>query len=376
MKPSPKRAKRLLTCVFILPLVAAALSGAVSAPGARASNLAGAQQKLAEAQAEADKLGNQISREGARLSAAQAAIAGLQGEISLAEAEYDKILAKLDQIQKDLDDTQSQFDTLDAEMNARAATTYMQGPGSDLEFLLSSSSIADLSARVEYIDALQSQDADHSEQLSSLSRLLADTRKHQADLLRVSRDALKVLNDRNAELKTRTAEMQAIVSQLKAEQEAAQKLEAKWEHKVKVIIQATGGTGGPSPFDVCPVPGFTWIADDFGAIRYTTVPPHSHQGNDIGAPYGSPIVAPFAGTATNSSNSLGGTSVSVQGAAGYVYNAHLSKLGKLGHVEPGDIVGYIGMSGDAQGTVPHDHFEWHPGGGNAVDPHAYLLAVC
>jgi murein DD-endopeptidase MepM/ murein hydrolase activator NlpD len=57
-----------------------------------------------------------------------------------------------------------------------------------------------------------------------------------------------------------------------------------------------------------------------------------------------------------------------------VYNAHLSRLGKLGQVETGDVIGYVGNTGNTD--VNHDHFEWHPGNGLAVDPHEFLLRVC
>lgn len=379
MKPFPIRTKRLLTCGFAFCMVAAALFPT----GAGAANLAGAQKKLEAAKAEAERLGKEISREQARIGVLEGAIGGLEGEISLAQAEYDNILGKLTLTQTELDKTQSSYDAIRADMNDRVAETYMSGPGSSLDIILSSDSLSDLSARVEYLSALQSQDADRSAQLTSLSRLLNDTRKRQSDLMRMSKQALSILQNHRDDLASRKAELESIVSDLQAKKNEADALEKKWQHKVQVIIKATGGTGGPSPFDVCPVPGFSWIADDFGAIRYTTIPPHGHAGNDIGAPYGSPIVAPFSGVASNASNSLGGTSVYVKGALGYVYNAHLSRIGKLGRVNAGDIVGYVGMSGDAQGTVPHDHFEWHPnntGGAQtyngAVDPHDYLLAVC
>ena len=350
---------------------------------AGAANLAGAQKNLEQAKAQAELLGKEISREQTRIGDLEGAIGGLEGEIALAQAEYDNVLGKLTETQAELDKTQSSYDAIRADMNDRAAETYMSGPGSSLDILLSSSSLSDLSARAEFLGALQSQDADLSAQLTSVSRQLNDTRKRQTDLMRMSKNALRILEGHKNDLASRKTELESIVSNLQAKEKEAEALEKKWQHKVQVIIKATGGTGGPSPFDVCPVPGFSWIADDFGAIRYTTIPPHSHAGNDIGGPYGTPIVAPFSGIASNASNGLGGTAVYVKGAEGYVYNAHLSKIGKLGRVNAGDIVGYLGMSGDAQGTVPHDHFEWHPnntGGAvtynGAVDPHDYLLAVC
>ena len=62
------------------------------------------------------------------------------------------------------------------------------------------------------------------------------------------------------------------------------------------------------------------------------------------------------------------------GVAGHVYNAHLSAYGKLGPVQAGDIIGYVGSTGNA--TAPHDHFEWHPNDGAAVDPYDLLMTVC
>jgi murein DD-endopeptidase MepM/ murein hydrolase activator NlpD len=128
-------------------------------------------------------------------------------------------------------------------------------------------------------------------------------------------------------------------------------------------------------FRTCPVPSFTTIYDNFGVIvRLPHVPVHVHQGDDVMAPTGSPIVAPFDGYATTGRSKLGGLEVRVFGADGYVYNAHLSSLGSLGYVSAGDVVGYVGSTGDATG--PHDHLEWHPGDGAAVDPNPLLTAAC
>ncbi len=128
-------------------------------------------------------------------------------------------------------------------------------------------------------------------------------------------------------------------------------------------------------FRRCPVPSWTAIADNFGAmVRLPKVPVHRHMGVDIAAPTGSPIVASFDGYASSSSGLLGGLEVRLRGEAGYIYHAHLSALGRLGPVRAGDVIGYVGSTGDATG--PHDHLEWHPGYGAAVDPYTFVTAAC
>jgi murein DD-endopeptidase MepM/ murein hydrolase activator NlpD len=129
-------------------------------------------------------------------------------------------------------------------------------------------------------------------------------------------------------------------------------------------------------FRYCPVRGPVDVTNNFGyAVPHRPgVPAHIHQGDDMMASDGQAIVAPFDGWAEAGHNWLGGNAVYVHGPNGYVYNAHLSAYGKLGQVQAGDVIGYVGSTGDAGG--PHDHFEWHPGNGSAVDPYPYLSAVC
>jgi murein DD-endopeptidase MepM/ murein hydrolase activator NlpD len=150
------------------------------------------------------------------------------------------------------------------------------------------------------------------------------------------------------------------------------------------------------PFLICPVMGRFSYSDDFGAPRCLSGDSscggyHLHMGNDILSALGTPIVAPFAGTAANSTNTVGGNAVTVHGAQGYVYNAHLVAFGQLGLVRAGDVIGFVGNTGDAAGGPTHDHFEWHPKSmpsglwrsaygqaelNGAIDPYPYLRVVC
>ena len=149
-------------------------------------------------------------------------------------------------------------------------------------------------------------------------------------------------------------------------------------------------TTSDNPLRVCPVRGPVRFSDDFGAPRYGGGY-HLHADIDLLAPRGTPIVTPFPGRAALASNTLGGLAVTVYGEEGYVYNAHLSWLGRLGRVRTGTVIGFVGNSGDAIGGPTHDHFEWHPERipaqphvspygqsvvDGAIDSYPYLKEVC
>ncbi|HJP66698.1 MAG TPA: M23 family metallopeptidase [Actinomycetota bacterium] len=149
-------------------------------------------------------------------------------------------------------------------------------------------------------------------------------------------------------------------------------------HTYDIIIGTTTKPRRPSeatPLVACPVRGSGSFSDDFGAPRYAGGY-HPHQGNDVFAAGGTPVVAPFDGVAVRTPNLLGGNAVKVFGPLGYAYLAHLSAYGKQGPVRAQEIVGYVGNTGDAAGGPTHLHFEWHPGNGPAVDPFTYLRAAC
>jgi len=123
---------------------------------------------------------------------------------------------------------------------------------------------------------------------------------------------------------------------------------------------------------VCPVAGPHAFADTWGAARSGG---RSHEGVDMMAPSGTPLVAVESGYAEFKTTRLGGNSVWVNGNSGtrYFY-AHLSAWeGSSRSVSQGEVIGYVGATGNT--TANHLHFEVRPGG-RAVNPYPYVRAVC
>jgi murein DD-endopeptidase MepM/ murein hydrolase activator NlpD len=125
-----------------------------------------------------------------------------------------------------------------------------------------------------------------------------------------------------------------------------------------------------------PVAGPASFVDDWWFPRF--VPEfHLHQGTDIFAAAGTPVRAPVDGVLRQANGAVGGLASYVTQADGtYFYMAHLAGFVKgqaTGQqVKTGEVVGYVGDTGNAQGGAPHVHFEIHPRGGGAVDPKSFL----
>jgi murein DD-endopeptidase MepM/ murein hydrolase activator NlpD len=136
---------------------------------------------------------------------------------------------------------------------------------------------------------------------------------------------------------------------------------------------------------VFPVYGPSSFVDSFGGPR-SDVSGGWHHGDDIFAPLGAPVLAVASGTVFSVGwNKIGGNRLWVRDGQGNLfYYAHLSAFTPLSingnKVNAGDVLGFVGNTGDAQGTPTHLHFEIHPVGliglgyDGAVNPTTYLLA--
>ncbi|MEI2416243.1 M23 family metallopeptidase [Orrella sp. JC864] len=115
------------------------------------------------------------------------------------------------------------------------------------------------------------------------------------------------------------------------------------------------------------------LADTWGAPRGNG---RRHEGIDIFAPRGRPVLSATEGIVTRKGSSpLGGNIVWVMGPGRQMhYYAHLDRHGS---VEPGDRVqagtplGTVGNTGNARGTPPHLHYGIYQAGG-AINPYPLL----
>ena len=337
--------------------------------------------ELDAAEARLKNLIGTIQSEEAEAAALQTDLNRLAGEIEAAESVIENTRADIAATREEIAETQARFDSLQARLTARAEELFM-APDMGFDLILSSDSMTDLSDRMIYLDVVAQQDADLSSATQNQANVLAATKQSLGDALEAQREDLTQLNAARTAVASKFAEQQAQIDQISAMRSEAEDLIARLERKLKaeqvpVIPPPTsGGTGDgiPGPLYACPVNGPHAYADTFGILHEHEGWSHIHEGNDIVSPYGTPIVAPFDGVAVSGNSSTGGIYVTVNGSQGSVIMMHMSRLGGLGSVQTGDVVGYIGDTGNASG--PHTHFEWHPGGGAAADPYPQLNEVC
>lgn len=124
----------------------------------------------------------------------------------------------------------------------------------------------------------------------------------------------------------------------------------------------------------CPIDGHATFTNDWGFPRAGG---RWHQGTDLMAARGTPVVAPVGGQAERAPNSLGGKAVRLRASDGTVYYfAHLESYGRTGAVKAGALLGTVGSSGAAEGGAPHLHFEVRPTGRAAVNPYPTVRTSC
>ncbi len=146
-----------------------------------------------------------------------------------------------------------------------------------------------------------------------------------------------------------------------------------------LLLATPMAVAAPSPpFTLFPVVGGAHYADDFGKNRGAG----THQGNDLLAPCGMPTVAVVAGTVSLDYGARSGYMLTLKGRDSWYRYIHMdgrngaksafaAGLRDGSRVRVGQIIAYVGNTGDAAGGACHLHFELHHGT-RTVSPFSWL----
>lgn len=439
MKLFHKPLKRLTALAMAALLVTAApLSYATSVEEMQAQQAALAQEK-AELQNKLDALESEEEKKEERQVLLAEEIKTVETQIDTAQENIEALNTSITELEEELDRAEVEIqDTMEL-LKKRLAALYSAGKVSTLEILFDSESLHDFSVRTEMVSTITRHDtalinevAEHMEktkaqrtELEAQKVTLADEKKllesSQTELQQLEKENTALLGEIRAEKGEteeeleRTAEEEyalsnyitSLIEQMKQREEAAKatptptpvptveptptptpvptpEIDENGEElptPTPTPVPTTKPTPTPTPVPSdssssntsgesfrWPVPGYYTVTCSYG---------NGHNGMDIGAPRGTPIVASRSGTVmvANGSDEWGdswGYYVSIYHDSTYsTLYAHMSSVAvSAGQwVNKGDVIGYVGNTGYSFGN--HLHFEVYQNG-TRVNPAGFV----
>ncbi|MDE7321592.1 MAG: peptidoglycan DD-metalloendopeptidase family protein [Lachnospiraceae bacterium] len=331
-------------------------------------------------------LSSYVSQLDANLSEVQAKITEIKEMITQKEAEIVETKAELDAA---IEKEEAQYE----DMKARIKNMYERGNDFYFEAVLTSKSFGEMLNRAEYVEKLSSSDKRMLEefrttreyvevckaQLESEQALLEEAKK---DVEAEESSLASLISQKEAEItayETDINNREQLVKEYEAEI-AAQNAEIKeLENAAKTLQkQLEQSNGKKQTYDggmfAWPAPSFTRISDEYGyRIHPTLKVQQFHNGLDMAAPGGSPILAAYNGTvvAAAYSSTMGNYIMIDHGDNLYTIYMHASALyvSQGAEVVKGQKIAAVGTTGRSTGN--HLHFSVRLNG-SYVSPWNYL----
>lgn len=242
---------------------------------------------------------------------------------------------------------------------------YKQGIPGFLPVILQAEDLNLVLVQWRYLQKVSEADGRFLKKVTRAEERWREKRREYENSKNLYRKYLATLSNKKRELMKRLNREKALLASLKKSYLA---------RRVRVYRGGTAGLNVRIGSFVFPVAGPHSYIDSFGAPRGG----RRHQGIDIFAPYGTPVVACVDGRVRISYSRLGGKSIWLHGNDGNsYYYAHLSGFAVSSgtKVSAGRVIGYVGNSGNARGGAPHLHFEIRLGGGRVINPYPILRAA-
>ncbi len=285
--PSFPIAFRLLAVTLALAAVAVASSVAGATPS---------KQDVERANAKVDALLAEVHDARNQLSVIDARLAIATAQVDAAEGRLEALTAQLLDTRARLEQARSRYDEITGRLNERAAQAFMNGPASNVEFLLGSSSLGELSDRLEFVDAVAQSDADLAGEVENLRIQLETDEASLESLQTAARKEHRKAEARKRSILADFTLQQDLLASIDAKLAEAKRYEQKVSkaYKAAIAAAASQGYGGghssvPMPpgwehvLQVCPTGSPRSYGDGFGAPRYAGGY-HLHKGVDMLAP--------------------------------------------------------------------------------------------
>lgn len=314
-------------------------------------------------------------------------IAAIDQDLNSREKDLKELATQLEQTEATLAKTQEELAAAQAKeevqyagMKERIRFIYEQGQSSYLEMLLEAGSFADFLNRAEYVQEVYEYDkniflsyqetkdtiAKAKEQLEENKNIIQQT---QADV-EYAKKQLEVVAEAKAEQMEKYEndidDMEQLIKEYDEDIKAQDAVISELEKQVRDWKNQNGSAGAGNvslTYDggkfTWPCPGYTRISSPFGWRMHPTLHVNKfHNGVDLAAPYGTPILAAYKGTVIGAGyNSSMGNYVMIDHGGGLftIYMHASSLLVKSGQtVTTGQKIALVGSTGRSSGN--HLHF--------------------
>lgn len=377
--------KRILAMVCaVLIVIAFVISAALPAANAAPTkeDLNKAKEKTEQAKKDVKAAQDKQKEAVAQFNAVDKQISETEDEIGILETQIEQTKTDLATKEEELSAAEAEFDKYKDLFLQRARAMYENGDIEYIEILFGAQNFSDFISKMEIVSQLMSYDQGILNKLDEGKKKIETAKAEVEAILKRQEENAKSLDARKTNLESSLAQKQKLVEKLTSDVEdyqalydAAEKAEAQLirEHQAALSYSANPikYTGGRFSW---PVPSSSRITSPYG---YRIHPVHHtkrfHSGLDIGAAYGSDIIAAADGTVTLAATNGGyGKCVVINHGSGIstLYGHNSSLLVKVGdNVTRGQVIAKAGSTGVSTG--PHCHFEVRVNGAT-TDPTAYL----
>ncbi|MBE6732556.1 MAG: hypothetical protein E7561_00975 [Ruminococcaceae bacterium] len=366
-------------------------------------DIAKLQQQSKEIQAEINDLKKQKASQQSVLNAIEKKIANTQAQIRACNNQISSINAKINENKAEIDKNNAEIASTKEEFKKRIRAIYMSNSDSSVKILLGAENFADYLQLAQMTATVSKHDKAIIEKIADAVKALEEKNKENEKLIENQVSIRATVEEALKGLEGEEAEAEKLYNSINKDQKAAESDKAYIEKLIKekeAALFSSAGTGNIQSF-INPKSGFMWPVPGYFNI-YSGWGNRSggmHYGIDIsqGGIYGKPIVAITDGTVYNAYSgcphrdkksrcrcgSGWGNYVRlyhgvIKGNDYYAMYAHMDTVasgiyvGKS--VKQGDVIGYVGTTGDSTGY--HLHFGISINGtgrGNWVNPTGYFF---